>query len=258
MNANKLKFNKTPYILFLIFLLISIILIRLTPGTFFYLLLSILGIFPVLFLLRFIKTRNTYFLYIPIFIFSAISLTVLTGQGYLPRYVSAIILSGLYFVAIIIQYIERKKGVFFAARTLNKILELAAKPVNGIKDGFTNRPYPFGKLEYTKEEIIGFAKFLNKSLIATSIYKHDKIFLVLSWGFFQYIPGLAPDLLRVTYISFDFEGNMAVQIAKKDYNKYENQLTFDKLCIALGAVILSFLDEYKKSQKISILRSFDD
>ena len=47
-----------------------------------------------------------------------------------------------------------------------KIFELAASPLNEVENGFTGRPYPIGKWQYTMNEIAEFSKFLQKNMIA--------------------------------------------------------------------------------------------
>ncbi len=42
------------------------------------------------------------------------------------------------------------------------IFELAARNVNDTVNGYTERPRPAGKVEYTKSELFGFADFIRK------------------------------------------------------------------------------------------------
>jgi hypothetical protein len=123
---------------------------------------------------------------------------------------------------------------------------MAAMPVKDTTDGYTDRPYPAGKFSASKDEITGFAKYLNKNLIATSSIEEDKVMLVFSNGFFQYIPFMRVNPQKETYISLYYSGDIDVHIAKKDYRKYRDELTFDQLCTSFGNIILTLLNYYKK------------
>lgn len=138
-------------------------------------------------------------------------------------------------------------------RYFRDILELAAKPVVGISDGYTGRPYPAGKARYSKEEILDFSKFLHKHFIATAYTDDNGVKLVFSNGFFQYIPFWKPNWQKVTYMTFDFNGNFSVFIAKKHYREYALELTFDQLCNSFGDVIAGLLEDYKKGKTHKIL-----
>ena len=141
----------------------------------------------------------------------------------------------------------------FWNRYLYELLETAALPIKNITNGYTERPYPAGKSKYKKEEIIKFAQYLNKNLIATSFIEKDKVILVFSGGHFMYIPKLKPNLQKVTHVNFDYRGNLSVFIAKKDYQKYKDELTFDELCNSLGNIILQFLEYFKQGEGERIL-----
>lgn len=136
----------------------------------------------------------------------------------------------------------------FLSRYFRELLEMAAMPVKDTTNGYTDRPYPAGKFSASKDEITGFAKYLNKNLIATSSIEEDKVMLVFSNGFFQYIPFIKVNLQKETFISLYYSGDIDVHIAKKDYRKYRDELTFDQLCTSFGFIILILLNYYKKGK----------
>ena len=70
---------------------------------------------------------------------------------------------GVIFAAIIIIYILANKKVKWRTR---EILELSAMPVSDVKNGFTERPHPSGRIEATNLEIEAFTAFIRKNLIA--------------------------------------------------------------------------------------------
>jgi hypothetical protein len=147
-------------------------------------------------------------------------------------------------------------GLFF--RYFRNLLEMAAMPVKDTTNGYTNRPYPAGKFSASKDEIAGFAKYLNKNLIATSFIEEDKVMLVFSNGFFQYIPFIKVNTQKETYISLYYSGDIDVHIAKKDYRKYRDELTFNQLCTSFGNVILILLSYYKKRECEKIINILED
>ena len=141
-------------------------------------------------------------------------------------------------------------------RKFRVILETAARPVIEAGNGYTNRAYPLEKTAFSKEQVINFAKLLNKNLIATSYIREDRVILVFSNGLFQYIPFLRPNLQKVTYASFWYSGEVSVNISKKDYKKYREELTFDQLCKSFGNMILDFFKEFLGGNKKILLNKF--
>jgi hypothetical protein len=134
-----------------------------------------------------------------------------------------------------------------------EILELAAYPVEESGDGFTPRAFPAGGARYTKEEIIGFAKFMIKHVIAYPFVEDNRVVLVVPENMFLYMLLLKRSYKKDTYVSFDFEGAVTVTIAKKDYQKYKKELTFDQLCASLGNVFIEFLEVYQKGRGREII-----
>lgn len=137
-------------------------------------------------------------------------------------------------------------------RYCRNVLELAALPVTSTEDGFTQRPFPVGTISTTKDEIQSFARFLTKHLIALAYQEHDRMILIIEINELTYIKFRKPDFSKHTYVSFDYDGNIHVQIAQKDYKKYKEELTFDQLCESLGNLFISFLLDYQKNQTENI------
>jgi hypothetical protein len=138
-------------------------------------------------------------------------------------------------------------------------LLMAAGNVDGVMDGYTARPYPLGKSDFKKKELIKFAKFLQKNLVATAYIEEERVILVFGQRFFGYIPFLKPKLENNTYASIFFSGEISVKIAKKDYDQYNYPLTFDQLCNSLGNILLELFEIYLKgegSRIIHILKEY--
>lgn len=140
------------------------------------------------------------------------------------------------------------------------ILELAAEPVTTIENGFTPRPHPIGKLDYSKEEILEFAKFASKNLIAMPYIEADRVVLALvkmgrEFGFL-FTPNNNYQIK--TWVAFDNEGGISVNISKEDYFNYKENLSFDKLCESLGNVFKDFFELFRKGEEVRIIDKMND
>ncbi|UCF64827.1 MAG: hypothetical protein JSW33_03050, partial [bacterium] len=132
-----------------------------------------------------------------------------------------------------------------------QLLELAAHPVEGINNGFTSRPFPAGKLILKKEELFLFARFVKKHYIAVPyVEKNTLLFTIKDHRRFWFG---RPDELMDSYVAIDFQGNMTVNISRKDYQKYRKEYSFDKLCVSLGSLFGRFLEFIRQGQKQKIL-----
>jgi len=134
-----------------------------------------------------------------------------------------------------------------------EVFELAAFPVEEISNGFTNRPKPAGLANYTREDISGFADFLSKNLFAIPYVEKERIVMVLTKKHLNHLLNVRNNYSDETYVSFDFDGNVAVNITKQDYLQYKDALSFDKLCESLGNLFKEFLELYKKDESVRII-----
>jgi hypothetical protein len=131
-----------------------------------------------------------------------------------------------------------------------KLFDLAASSIEETLDGFTSRPFSVGVVEYNREEIISFARFLKTKNITLYRVSEKSVFLIFSMAI---SPLSNPDLQLVSYISFDADNNLSVHISQTDYRLYKEQLTFDQLCYSLGNVFKRFLEYYKHNNESRIL-----
>ena len=60
-----------------------------------------------------------------------------------------------------------------------------------------------------------------------------------------------------TYLIFNEDGKVSVQIAEKHYTKYNEQYTFDQLCASLGNLIISYFEQYKQGKGKSIIQQMN-
>jgi hypothetical protein len=126
------------------------------------------------------------------------------------------------------------------------ILELAAAPVDDLGDGFTERPYPSGKADYSWDEILGFARFCGKHMISLPYIKPERVYLVpVRMGKeFGHLWNVSRNISKDTWVCFDSSGNVTVNISKDDYYLYRDDFSFDQLCESLASLYIEFLDMY--------------
>ena len=138
-----------------------------------------------------------------------------------------------------------------------RILELAAGSVDETADGFTERPFPIGKRTYTKEQIMGFAGFLTRHLVVRPRIQEDRVYLVINASEISYLTLRWVNIQRKTYVAFDVSGHISVHIAKRDYRRYKDELTFDRLCRSLGELFKQFLSFYQRGEGQAIIAMMD-
>jgi hypothetical protein len=135
------------------------------------------------------------------------------------------------------------------------ILELAAAPVDDFGDGFTERPYPSGKADYSWDEILGFARFCGRHMISLPYIESERVCLVpLRMGReFGHLWNVSRNISKDTRVCFDPDGNVTVNISKDDYYLYRDDLSFNQLCDSLAALYLEFLDLYRRDMTVRII-----
>jgi len=136
-----------------------------------------------------------------------------------------------------------------------EILEMAADPVEDTGSGYTARPLPAGKTEFTQRQIIQFAQFAKRHLIAVPYIGKDKVVFVpvAEWREFFFIMGLKSDYTDETWVAFDFNGDVSVNISHRDYLAYNEELSFDQLCGSLGNLFVEFMEMFQRGEGIRII-----
>ena len=139
------------------------------------------------------------------------------------------------------------------------ILELAAQPVDEVVEGYTARPHPAGKAEYTRKEIMDFANFARRKLIAWTFVERDRVVfsLVKMGDEFGYLFSPNRGYDGTTWVAFDNGGNITVNISEADYLGFREDFDFDRLCSSLADVFVDFLDMHRKGQDTRIMDRLD-
>lgn len=160
------------------------------------------------------------------------------------------------FTLVWLVYLAATKRLKWRGR---EVLELAAAGVDESGDGYTSRPLPAGKTELTREQILAFAEFARRNLIAvTYLGKDQVVFVPVMMGReFGFILGLKADYSDETWVSFEFDGQVSVNISHRDYLYYKEALSFDQLCQSLGDLFVGFVERVACGEGVRIIDRLD-
>lgn len=215
----------------------------------------IFGLYASISLIFLSRTENIWFLATFAYQTAIILFMLLAPKvGVFPIQVASfgplIILAAVLWVVMI--YVVVTKKLKWRGR---EIMELAAQKVDDTSNGFTERPKPLGKIEFTIPELSGFTLFLKSNLILWPIQEKERVlFVPVSGGEEYLLPlGFTSDYSENTWIAIDKEGNITVQISKKDYLKYRQTLAFDQLVESLGQLFLDFFETYQRGEEARII-----
>lgn len=157
------------------------------------------------------------------------------------------VLMGISFTLMIIFIFQRK----LKWRT-RETLELAARPVKDKTNGLTRRPMQAGKVDYTMDELHGFASFIRKNLIALPVVEEHRVIFILNIPFTRLLT-FNNSYADRTWVSFDEDGNVTVNISQDDYYMYREQWAFDQLCASLGNLFIDFMEQYRNGSEALII-----
>ncbi len=159
-------------------------------------------------------------------------------------------------VWMVILVVGKRKNKFKG----REVFELAARATELSADGFTDRPRPAGKSTYTRDELMGFAEYIRRNLIALPYREEDRVVFVPIRMGDEYHFNFSPDSFRQgrTWIALDFHGNVTVSMSKSDYLAYKEELSFDQLCSNLGQLFIKFMEYYKKGEEERIVYQLNE
>ena len=200
----------------------------------------------VMLFMQFLNTRNFYLLLLTFMLtFIGIFLTLIAiygveGNPKLTKGFSILVIGSLGFI-IILNYHKKLKW------RSRELLELAAMPVDETKNGFTERPYSVGSIKYSPQALNAFSEFLSSNLIAVCIRDSNRLVFSLD-NSIDTRTGLKKNYKNDTWVSFNKEGEIMVNISHKDYMKYTDSYSFDQLCDSLGNLFIEFFELFKKGE----------
>ena len=131
-----------------------------------------------------------------------------------------------------------------------RLFRLAAERLYETSDGFTERPYSAGKISSTKDELLGFVRFLHGNYIVRPFYLEDTISITFSMNTSLLV---IHDPSEVSQVILGHDGTVVVTISEKDYRDYRERLSFDQLCESMANVFIRFLDYYQKGLESRII-----
>jgi hypothetical protein len=140
-----------------------------------------------------------------------------------------------------------------------EVLELAAANVEESGDGYTARPLPAGKTGLSRDQIMAFAEFARRHLIAVPYVGKDQVVLVpvMMGREFGFILGLKADYSDETWVSFEFDGQVSVNISHRDYLYYKEALSFEQLCQSLGDLFVGFVESVARGEGVRVIDRLD-
>jgi len=209
----------------------------------------------ILSLIVILRTKNLHF--IPLFIGQIFAVVVMSLAAFtdvkdkLFLVLPFVVVMGASFMIAIIFTIQRK----LKWRT-RETLELAAQPLKDKTNGLTHRPLQAGKIDYSPEELNGFASFIQKNLIAIPVHEAGRMVFILNIPFNRFLT-FSKTYHDRTWVSFDQQGNVTVNISQDDYFMYREQWAFDQLCISLGNLFIDFMEHYKNGSEARIIQSMN-
>ena len=228
----------------------------------FYVLAGMMWIAALYFLYVFIRTGNIphlvlcaegVFFGVMFTVFEpTLGLNSADSQTYKAAYISGVAFFGFLVIALLVTRRLKWRG--------REVFELAAVEVDETGDGYTARPRPVGKVEYSPEQLRGFARFLARHLVALPYYDEHNITLtpIKMGDEYGRLLGLSGDYRDATWVNFDQDGEVSVHIAHRDYLDYREPLRFDLLCAAMGQLFIDFLELYSKGEGVRIIDRMDD
>jgi len=166
-------------------------------------------------------------------------------------------ISGVVFFGFILISLALTRRLKWRGR---EIFELAGESIEETGDGYTSRPRPVGKVEYSPQQVSLFASFCARHLIALPYTTTKNITLVpIKMGEeFGRLLELSGDYRDATWVNFDDSGEVSVHISQKDYLDFREPLAFDQLCTSLGQVFIDFFELHKKGEGVRAIDRMDD
>jgi hypothetical protein len=199
-----------------------------------------------------LRTRNK--IYIIVF-----SYYLFLGLAFLPliRSEAFHVIFALIAVSLMIPFIMTtlvKKKINWRYR---EVLELAARPVSGTSDGFTNRPFPAGKMNTDRSRLLKFSRFLFSEMIAYPVYEQDRIILIIPKNMWLWVLFLKRNYESSTHIAIGNSGDLSVKIARDEYSAYRDELTFDQLCASMGDLFRQWFTAFENGKECEIINELN-
>ncbi|MGD9020881.1 MAG: hypothetical protein PVF46_03735 [Lysobacterales bacterium] len=213
--------------------------------------------FAVMALIAYSRTRNIGYMASTFYLF-ACCLMIAVRNGFIPggREIAPAFSILLMVSIVFLVFMMLTRQVKWRGRD---ILEIAAQPVDDIVEGYTDRPHPVGKAEYTRREVMDFASFARRKLIAWAYVEACRVvFVPVKMGSeLGYLFSRYRNYEGETWVAFGNDGQVNVHISQRDYVNFREDLDFDQLCRSLADVFVDFLELHRKGQDSRIMDRLD-
>ncbi len=214
--------------------------------------------FTVLALIAYLRTRSTGYLASTAYLL-ACSLMLAVRVGVIPggheiAPAFAILLMAAIFFLVFVLFTRQAK---WRGRDL---LELAAQPIEEISEGYSQRPHPVGRCDFSRQDVLDFARFARRKLIAMTYTEPGRVvFVPVKMGTeFGYLFVRNRDYANDTWVAFENDGQVSVNISQGDYLAFRDDFDFDQLCRSLAKVFIDFMNMYRKGQQSRIIDRLDE
>lgn len=244
----------------IIFISISIIW---DVSTGFYVLGSIMLFYSLLILYSFYRTRNWGSLLSTIYMILYGSLllsmapNVIIGERIYFSTSSIVLLIATILIFDCLLYLNFKRKLKWRGK---EILELAAMNVEEAKNNFTERPLPTGIVNFSRNHLEAFARFFQKRLLGLCYFEETRIvFMPLKYKN-EYFALFNPNYNyhEKTWIAFNDNGKVSVNVSKADYLDYKEDLDFEQLCNSLNDLMIEFINLHIDGREIRIIDKLDN
>jgi hypothetical protein len=185
-----------------------------------------------------------------------IGITTAQVSFFFPDYDGAGIFKLTYFISfiLIILFIVVNWNSFYDQERFEinsrRLFRLASEMIFSTDDGYTGRPFSGGKIDCTRDELLGFVRFLHGNYIARPFYHDDYVCISFSMNTSLLVINEGRE---VSHVIIRFDGNVSVGVSEKDYRDYRDRLSFEQLCSSIADIFIRFFDYYRKGLETRIL-----
>lgn len=123
-----------------------------------------------------------------------------------------------------------------------RLFRLASERIFKTDNGYTERPYSGKKVDCTRDELLGFVRFLHGNYVIRPFYYESHICLSFSMNTSLVV---IHEGKEVSHVIIGYDGSVTVKVSDKDYRDYRERLSFDQLCASLADIFTRFLEYYK-------------
>jgi hypothetical protein len=220
-----------------------------------YTLSGLLGLYSLYSLAVFLRTKNPGFLVVFLFNLSeaAAAASVPSAlEGGTGRQLALISIIVMYFSFVVVVFLTATRRIKWRG---TEVFELTGMAVNETGNGYTARPRPAGRTEFSRDDLLRFASFVSRHQIAITFIEPQRVVIVpvVAGTEYPFILGLKNRYHSETFVAFEEDGHVSVQITQGDYLNFQEDLAFDQLCQSLGDLFVEFVELFRSGQGVRII-----